>query len=614
MRTVKLFRIAKGFYFVFFITALLTIIHQFTYSNVPLFTQYLIKTLLAQPGVADTSVNVGEVNLPIFIIRFLTVDQEVLNIVLRIVISLLLLQLFRFTLRFFELWLKGYLLEGTAENLRKKMFSHIQDLNFEFHNNADTGDLIQRSTTDIETTTFFLSTSLLDFIYLIATLFFGAYQLYFISPTMVWLSLSLTPLIAASSIIYFLKIDKLFKNIEEAESAMMTVVQENLSGSRVVRAFGNEPFEIEKMNVKNETYRDALIKANKISAVYWGSMDFVAFMQYLLVIGIGIFNVRNQTMDAAGVIASLALVGMLIWPLRMLGRIINSYGKALVASDRIYEILEKPSEYEIDGTLTPEIKGRIEFKDVSFKFNETSEHLLKKVNFIIEAGETVALIGRTGSGKSTIINLLLRMHEYQEGDILIDDTPLKDIAKKHIRSHTGVVLQDPFLYSKTVYENITIGHAYLQKDQVVKAAQIAALEKDINSFKKGYDTVVGEKGTTLSGGQKQRVAIARVLVHQKPILIFDDALSAVDTETDAMIRRALLAKDQRHTTIIITHRITTAKEADKIIILDQGAIQAIGTHEELSKQPGLYKTLWDIQGELEASFFETAKGGDTDAT
>ncbi|MCK9235579.1 MAG: ABC transporter ATP-binding protein, partial [Acholeplasmataceae bacterium] len=348
MRTVKLFRIAKGFYFVFFITALLTIIHQFTYSNVPLFTQYLIKTLLAQPGVADTSVNVGEVNLPIFIIRFLTVDQEVLNIVLRIVISLLLLQLFRFTLRFFELWLKGYLLEGTAENLRKKMFSHIQDLNFEFHNNADTGDLIQRSTTDIETTTFFLSTSLLDFIYLIATLFFGAYQLYFISPTMVWLSLSLTPLIAASSIIYFLKIDKLFKNIEEAESAMMTVVQENLSGSRVVRAFGNEPFEIEKMNVKNETYRDALIKANKISAVYWGSMDFVAFMQYLLVIGIGIFNVRNQTMDAAGVIASLALVGMLIWPLRMLGRIINSYGKALVASDRIYEILEKPSEYEID--------------------------------------------------------------------------------------------------------------------------------------------------------------------------------------------------------------------------------------------------------------------------
>jgi ATP-binding cassette, subfamily B, bacterial len=318
-------------------------------------------------------------------------------------------------------------------------------------------------------------------------------------------------------------------------------------------------------------------------------------------------------MDASGVAASLALVGMLIWPIRGLGRIINDFGKALVASDRINEILDKPSEYLNNGTLTPDIKGDIEFKDVSFKFSDTQEHLLKKVNFKIKAGQTVAVIGRTGSGKSTIINLLLRMYDYADGDIFMDGIPLKDIEKKHIRNRIGVVLQDPFLYSKTVFENIAIAHKNADKDRVYRAAVTAALEKDIKTFKQGYETIVGEKGTTLSGGQKQRVAIARVLVSDKPILIFDDALSAVDTKTDMMIREALLHKSYQHTTIIITHRITTAKEADQIIVLDQGQIEAIGTHDVLSKKPGLYKKLWDIQGKLEREFETMLKEGESHA-
>ncbi|MDI6452688.1 ABC transporter ATP-binding protein [Peloplasma aerotolerans] len=614
MRIIKLFGLAKGFLVLFMVAAFLTAFHQWTYSNVPLFTQYLIKALLAQPGIAPGSVSVGEVNLPSFLIAYFEKSSVFIEVVFRIALSLMVLQIFRFTLRFFEMWLKGSIQERMAEKMRINLYGHIQDLNYEFHNNADSGDLIQRVTTDVEATTGFLTGRMLDVVHLSATLFFGAYQLIRINPTMVWITLAIVPLVAVSSTIYFVKIDKIFKNIEETESKMMTVVQENLSGARVVRAFANEVFEIEKMDTKNREYADALKKANKIVAVYWGAMDFVGISQYLVIIAIGVYAVQRGTMDASGVVASLSLVGMLIWPVRGLGRIINDFGKALVASDRINEILDKPSEYENDGTQKPEVQGSIEFRDVSFKFSDTNDHLLKKVSFNIKAGQTVAIIGRTGSGKSTIINLLLRMYEYDQGDILIDGISLKDISKKHIRNQIGVVLQDPFLYSKTVFENIAIAQKNAQRERVYRAAETAALAKDIRTFKQGYETIVGEKGTTLSGGQKQRVAIARVLVSDKPILIFDDALSAVDNKTDMMIREALLNKDYKHTTVIITHRITTAKEADQIIVLDQGHIEAIGTHEALSKQEGLYKKLWDIQGKLEKEFQALLKAGEDDAT
>lgn len=613
MRTKKLIKIGKGLYAWMMVAILLAIINQFTYSTVPLFTQYLMKTLLESPNIGDSTVVLSDVNLPNFIIRFFELTPDLMAQITRIAIGLVLLQTFRFTLRFFELYLRGYIQQKMGQKLRLKMYQHIQDLSYKFHNKADSGDLIQRATSDVETTTRFLSTTLMEVVFLMSTLVFGAYQLFLINTTIVIFMISILPFVAASSIWYFKKNDQLYEHIEKTESSMMTVIQENLSGARIVRAFGNEAYEVEKMEQKNSAHKEAVVSTGKVIAKYWGLMDFIGIAQYAVVILIGVIDMNRGAMDAPQIVASLGLVGMLIWPIRGLGRILNDYTKALVASDRIDEILSEMTEYAHDGAMTPEINGHIQFQEVSFKFDDTDQHLLQNITFDIKPGETVAFIGRTGSGKTTIMNLLMRMYDYASGSIKIDGIELKDIKKQHMRQHLGVVLQEPFLFSKTVYENIAISNQKANRDQVTKAAQIASLERDIKTFKQGYETLVGEKGTTLSGGQKQRVAIARILVSEKPILIFDDALSAVDTETDMMIREALKKNTHKQTTLIITHRITTAKEADKIIVLKDGQIEAIGTHESLIQQDGLYLKLWQIQGKLEQEFLNTLSGGDSHA-
>jgi len=613
MRVKKLLSLGKGFYKWMILVTILILFSRFTYSLVPLFMQYLLRLLLLQPGISEPGLVLSAVNLPNMFIRFFEATQLVSEQVIRIAVVLMALQIVRFTFRFVELYIRGFVQHTLGQILRVKMYKHIQSLPFKFHNNSDSGDLIQRSTSDIETTVGFLSGTLMEFIFLISTLFFGAYQIFMINQFLVFLSLGVLPFVGYTSIWYFRKNDKMYQHIEETESEMMTIIQENLSSARIVRAFGNEAYEIQKMEDKNNRHMKARIETGKIVSRYWGIMDFIAISQYIVVVLIGVFFMQRGTMDAPQIAASLGLIGMLIWPIRGLGHMLNDYAKALAASKRIIDILEIPSEYVEDGTETPEIKGHIVFENVSFKFEDTSEMLFKDVSFEILPGETVAFIGRTGSGKSTLMNLLMRMYEYDSGHIYIDGVELRAIKKEHIRKHLGVVLQEPFLFSKTVYENIAIADRHANRNQIIHAAQIASLERDIKTFKKGYETVVGEKGTTLSGGQKQRVAIARILIAQKPILVFDDALSAVDTKTDLMIREALNQRNRTQTTLIITHRMTTAREADKIIVIDKGLIQAIGSHDTLSKQPGLYLELWKIQGKLEEDFLKSIEGGDTHA-
>lgn len=614
MRLKQLIKLGKGLYHYILIAIVLLIFSRITYSMIPLFTQYVLKRLLEQPGIGTTLEAYNQVNLPAFFIRFFESAPSFLDEIVYVAGVLISLQIMRFLFRFIELSIRGYVRHTMGQNLRLNMYEHIQKLPYKFHNNTDSGDLIQRSTSDIETSVNFLSRTLMDIIFLASTLVFGAYQLYFLNPLLTFILLSIIPFVGLASIVYFRKNDKMYHDVEEAESKMMTVIQENLSSARIVRAFGNEAYEIEKLREKNDHHRHMRLRTGKIVSKFWGTMDFIGISQYVLVIVLGIYFMNQDQMDAAQIAAALGLVGMLIWPIRGLGHILNDYAKALAASKRIYDILNLETEYVKNGTLTPEVKGHIVFENVSFKFDDTENKLFKNLSFEILPGETVAFIGRTGSGKSTLMNMLMRMYEYHDGHIYIDGVELREIEKHYLRSHLGVVLQEPFLFSKTVYDNIAIANRKADRSKIMMAAQAASLEKDIKTFQQGYDTVVGEKGTTLSGGQKQRVAIARVLVSEKPILIFDDALSAVDTQTDLMIREALSNMNDKTTTLIITHRMTTAKEADKIIVIEDGVVQAVGNHQTLSKQKGLYQDLWNIQGKLEEEFLKTIEeGGHNDA-
>lgn len=581
-----------------------SVLNPLLYSFVPQFIKYIVDVIF------EGNLTEGRINLPSFLLSFYENFENKLTAVAVVGASLVLYQAFRGIFMFLNGYIRGKFAEGIAYDMRNSMFRHIQNLSFTYHNNADTGDLIQRCTSDNDTVKSFLSGQLPQLLYIIGSFTFGAVQMALINRTIMLVTMAVVPISVTSSIIYFHFIRKKFELVEELEAQMTTVIQENVNGVRVVKAFANEAHEIAKFRKESRKFADENRFLTKYMALYWGLSDFVTFLQYTLTMSVSIFLVRDGLLSAGDIIACLMYIGMLVWPIRGLGRIIGDFGKAVVASNRIDEVLSVPDEFVEDGTETPEVTGAIEFRNVSFRFPDSEVNLLEDVSFTINPGETVAIIGKTGSGKSTIASLLVRLLEYQSGNILIDGVELKKISKRWIRSKIGVILQDPFLYATTVFENIKIGYRKIEPERVYQVAKTASIHNDIIGFEKGYDTLVGEKGVTLSGGQKQRIAIARMLLMDKPVVLFDDSLSAVDTTTDLAIRNALKENNKKLTSIIITHRITTAKEADKIIVLENGRVSAIGRHEELSRLEGLYKNLWDIQGALESEFVKLVEGGE----
>ncbi len=597
----KLWGWGRHYLWLIILIVALSAILQWLYAYLPLFIQYAFERL--------ESATESKTDLPRFLITWYDNIEDTLTCLIMIGATMIGLQAVRSVLRFLDNYYQGALAQYVGYDMRLKIYDHVMNLSFSYHNHSDIGDLIQRSTSDVDQTASFISGMVPGLIDIFVTVIIGAYRVYQISPVLMWVSLVSVPITAVSSTIYFRYCNKEFDRIEKLESKMTTIIQENVNSARVVRAFANEKYEFEKMDEANRAYAKRNGKINTIMAAFWGGSDFLCFMQYALTISIGIFLARNEILSAADIVASLLLMGMLIWPMRSLGRIIASFGKASVAANRIDEILSIPEEYEINGTYVPEITGKIEFKRVTFQFEDDTKPLLKDVSFDIEAGQTIAIVGKTGSGKSTICNLLTRMLEITEGDILLDGVSIKDIEKKHLRKNMKLILQDPFLFSKTVYDNVAIVDPKLPTERIYDAARTASIHQEIEKFERGYKTIVGEKGTTLSGGQKQRIAIARMLVDESNVIIFDDSLSALDTKTDLMIRTALKKKRKDQTMIIITHRSTTAKEADKIIVLDQGSVSQIGRHEELVLQDGLYKELWGIQGELEEEFQTIVKEG-----
>ena len=485
--------------------------------------------------------------------------------------------------------------EGIAKKFRDELYDHIQKLPFLYHSKSSVGDLIQRCTSDVNTIRRFLSFQLIEVARAII-------MLAGVLPIMIRLNVKMTivsmfsvPFLFAFSYIFFLKIKKLFKDSDEAEGYLSNVLQENLSGVRVVKAFARQSFEIEMFDQKNDDYRDKTYKLIKVLAVYWSSTDLISLLQISGVMIFGVVLASRGEISVGTFVAFLTYEGTLLWPIRQMGRILTDMGKATVSMKRIQEILdEKPEEYQESKSNRPEIKGKIEFQNVSFEYDQDSP-VLKNVSFEIEPGQTLAIFGSTGSGKSTLINLLIRLFDYSDGKILIDGVELKTIDKEWIRENISLLLQEPFLYSKSIKENIAIGNLKASEKDIFDATKTAFIHRDIKSFDKGYETLVGEKGVTLSGGQKQRVSIARTILKRAPILVFDDSLSAVDTQTDARIRNKLSERTNKVTTIIISHRLNSFVNADKILVMNEGEIIEIGNHQELLKLDGFYAKVWKAQ-------------------
>ena len=513
-------------------------------------------------------------------------------------IILILLTLSRGIFLFFKGKWSATASESIARKIRDQLYDHLQYLPFDYHVKVKTGDLIQRCTSDVETIRRFLAMQMVEIGRALFMLFFALSFMLPMSVKMTLISLSLVPFIFAFAVVFFMKVKVAFKASDESEGRLSTVLQENLSGVRVVRAFARQKYEIDKFDEKNIEYRDLTYRLIRLLAWYWSVSDFLSLIQIIAVTVLGTYWAANGIITLGTLLAFSSYVGMLLWPVRQLGRVLTDMGKAMVSIERIQEILDEPIE-DLDAGISKEkIEGKIEFENVSFHYDE-GHPILEDVSFKVEKGQTVAILGPTGSGKSTLVSLLPRLYDNQSGSVKIDGIDVKKISKRTLRKNIGIVLQEPFLFSKTLKDNIGLASSDYEDDMVFKAAQIASVHDVIESFEDGYETSVGEKGVTLSGGQKQRIAIARTIINGSSILIFDDSLSAVDTETDAAIRKRLKNLNKKATTFIISHRLTTLAEADMILVLEHGKIVQQGTHLELIDEEGLYKRVWGIQNSLE---------------
>jgi len=513
-------------------------------------------------------------------------------------LSLVILTCIRGTFLFLSGNFSARAAENIARNIRVKIYDHIQNLPYEYHVKAESGDLIQRCTSDVETVRKFFATQMVEIGRTFFIVAFAIIMMLSLNKKMTIIAMVIVPIIFIFSYVFFYKIKRTFEKSDAQEGVLTTVLQENLSGTRVVKAFGRQSFEIEKYEKENKRYRDLNFKLVKLESIYWSTSDILCMTQIGLVLVSGIYFAVNGEISLGTLVVFNTYEGMLLWPVRQLGRVLTDMGKMAVSLKRITKVLDVQVEQEHGKALKSEIKGVISFENVNFEY-EKGNKVLRDITFKVQKGETVAIVGPTGSGKSSLVHLLLRLYDYTSGSIKVDGVELKDIERKHMRSNIGIVLQEPFLYSRTIKENIKMAKMHSEDIEIYSAANVAAVHDVIMTFEKGYDTIVGENGVTLSGGQRQRVAIARTLISDMPILIFDDSLSSVDTETDRVIRGELKKKSENNTTFIISHRISTVMNADKIIVLNHGRIEAIGTHETLIEKDGIYKRIWEIQTSID---------------
>ena len=486
--------------------------------------------------------------------------------------------------------------ESFVKGMRDQLYDHIQKLPYSWHVKNQTGDIIQRCTSDVDVVRNFVTNQLMEVFRIIFLIVFYMVIMFSMNVKISLIAVSFFPIVILYSGYFFSKIAQHFQEADEAEGILSSVVQENLTGVRVVRAFGRESFERKRCDEKNERFAGLWIYLGKFLSLYWSIGDLITGIQILTVICMGVLFTVDGNLTVGEFIAFVSYNSSMAWPVRSLGRIISEMSKAGVSIDRIAYILDEKEEDDRPGVTKPAINKDIVFDKVNFKYEEGAA-VLKDVSFTVPAGKTFAILGNTGSGKSTLVHLLNRLYDLPDGcgKITIGGVDIRDIDRQYLRSQIGMVLQEPFLYSGSIKENVGITKESSAFDDIREACEIACVDSAIDSFTDGYETIVGERGVTLSGGQKQRVAIARMLVEHTPVMIFDDSLSAVDAQTDAMIREALKKRMAGTTVILIAHRITTLMQADCIMVLEDGAVAEMGSHEQLMEHHGIYRRIYDIQ-------------------
>ncbi len=486
--------------------------------------------------------------------------------------------------------------ETLVKTMRDTLYTHISHLPFSWHMRNHTGDIIQRCTSDIDTTRNFISEQLTNLIRILILLILSIVFMLGMHPLLTLIAMLPAPVIIIYSVRFHHQVWSGFQECDENEGKLSAMVQENLTGVRVVRAFGRERYERDRFDAQNEYYTSLWVKMGKLLSRFWSTADILSGLQVMLVVVFGVVFCLRGGMTGGEYIAFLSYNGMLVWPIRMLGRMISEMSKAGVSMERIGQIMDAKEEEDNPEGLTPPLDRDIRFEHVSFSYDGAGE-LLRDISLTIPAGSTLGILGGTGSGKSTLMYLLDRLYDLPEscGKITIGGVDIRKMRLSHLRGGIGIVLQEPFLFSRTLKENLMIASPDLTDEELADASRTAHLEETVAGFSKGYDTFVGERGVTLSGGQKQRAAIARMLTRKTPIMIFDDSLSAVDTETDAQIRAALEKRFGQATIILISHRMTTLSRADQVLVLDHGQVAQLGTPDELRSQPGLFREIDRIQ-------------------